>query len=202
MPDVTRAYPFAASETCDGHPWVAVDDLRGNQVPREIAPWLVDHGSLTERLIALSDNQFSLSVLSQQRQLPHESESSALGLPFGEQALVREVCLYGRGVPWVYARSTIPDRTLSGRADLGDRLGDQPLGHWIFNAPDLTRYPLQAAWLPGDTPWLPARLTGGRELWARRSIFALGEYPLLICEVFLPGFPAYGKIFRTEPGES
>ncbi len=202
MPDLTPAYPYDASDTDNGHQWLAVADLQTHQVPREIAPWLVDHGSLTERLIALSDNNFTLSVLSQRRQLPHDSESSALGLPFGERALVREVCLYGRGVPWVYARSTIPDRTLAGRADLGDRLGNQPLGHWIFNAPDLTRYPLQAACLPGDTPWLPVSLRSGRELWARRSIFALGEYPLLICEVFLPAFPAYHQGVRDEPGNS
>lgn len=170
------------------HQWQIVSDL--SAVPELIAPWLVDHGSLTERLIALSDNSFRLEVLAQGRQVPHESESSALGLPLGEQALVREVCLYGQGEPWVYARSTIPDSTLAGRADLGDRLGNQPLGHWIFNAPDLTRYPLEATCLPAGTPWVPIELRGNCALWARRSVFALGEHPLLICEVFLPGFPA------------
>lgn len=173
------------------HQWQAVSELPVNQVSEAIAPWLVDHGSLTERLIALSDNTFKLVVLDQCRQLPHESESDALGLASDECALVRQVCLYGCDEPWVYARSIIPDSTLASRADLGDRLGNQPLGHWIFNAPGLNRYPLQATRLVPGTSLMPAHLQGNHELWARRSIFALGKHPLLICEVFLPDFPAY-----------
>jgi chorismate--pyruvate lyase len=191
MPNLIRHHRHEVATERNLHQWQTVSELPAHQVPNEIAPWLVDHGSLTERLIALSDNRFELVVLNQCRQLPHESESAALGLASDEWALVRQVCLYGRGEPWVFARSTIPDSTLASRADLGDRLDNQPLGHWIFNAPDLTRYPLQATCLEPGTSWLPAHLRGNRELWARRSIFALGEHPLLICEVFLPDFPAY-----------
>jgi chorismate--pyruvate lyase len=163
-------------------------------IPEAISPWLVDHGSLTERLIALSEDTFQLTVLSQARQQPHALESAALGLAGGEKALVREVCLHGKGSPWVYARSTIPERTLSERKDLAGRLDNQPLGHWIFSATDLIRYPMQAHRLAPGTAWVPAELRGNIPLWARRSIFELGRYPLLICEVFLPDFPAYESI--------
>ena len=78
--------------------------------------------------------------------------------------------------------------------DLAGRLDNQPLGHWIFSATDLIRYPMQAHRLAPGTAWVPAELRGNIPLWARRSIFELGRYPLLICEVFLPDFPAYESI--------
>jgi len=174
--------------------WQDVTTLPSGTVPAAISPWLVDHGSLTERLIALSEDSFQLTVLSQARQHPHACESAALGLAGDEKALVREVCLHGKGSPWVYARSTIPERTLSERKDLAGRLDNQPLGHWIFSATDLVRYPMQALCLAPGTPWVPAALQGNVPLWARRSIFELGSCPLLICEVFLADFPAYGSI--------
>ena len=77
-----------------------------------------------------------------------------------------------------------------GNAEMAlDNLGTTSLGHLLFRNPQIQRGPIEisrypAAWLP--TAW---RAEG---LWARRSHFSDGALQLLVCEVFLQGWPAAG----------
>jgi chorismate--pyruvate lyase len=151
--------------------------------------WLMDPGSLTQRLLAASDGQLTVEVLSQSLQRPSLSERRALSLPEHRLALIREVLLSGRGVPWVFARSVIPLQTLTGRLRKLRHLDSRPLGALVFSDPTMTRAPLQWASIDPKGQPLAAQLDYiDQPIWGRRSVFKLSTKPLLVCEVFLPSF--------------
>jgi len=146
-------------------------------VPQPWRNWLQDRGSLTRRLQSASAGQFRVELLRLDYARPSRSEARALGLPPRRLALIREVQLLGHGQPWVYARSVFPLDTLSGPQRQLRGIGSRSLGSVLFRDPSMHREPLQIGQL---------RLTDGRQLWARRSVFRLAGKPLLVCEVFLP----------------
>ena len=151
--------------------------------------WLLDQGSLTERLIAASGGEFSVRVLSQSLQRPSLSERRALSLPEHRLALVREVILSGAGVPWVFARSVIPLQTLTGRLRRLRHLDSRPLGALLFSDPTMSREPLQWACIDSNSRSLSPQMASlNQPVWGRRSVFKLSAKPLLVCEVFLPSF--------------
>ena len=147
-------------------------------VPTEWYSWLTDKGSLTQRLVKLSDNQFRVRVVKQGWYRPTRSEAKALNMGSRQFALVREVQLLGKqDQVWVYARSIIPATTLTGRQRQLKMLGNRSLGTLLFTDPTMRRGHLQISRL---------FLKDRRRAWARRSIFYLSGKPLLVCEVFLP----------------
>jgi chorismate--pyruvate lyase len=168
---------------------------QAGKVPQELRDWLLDSGSLTQRLQQASDDQFSVQVLSQSLQLPGLSERQVLGLAPRRLALIREVVLFGRGVPWVFARSVIPLQTLTGRLRKLRRLDSRPLGALLFTDPTMTREPLEWACINANNSIpLTAQLpTFDEVLWGRRSVFKLSAKPLLVCEIFLPSFNPNGR---------
>lgn len=119
---------------------------------------------------------------------------AALSIPSRTLALVREVILYGDGQPWVYARSIIPLSTLSGRLRKLCKLDNRPLGALLFSDPGMTRGPMQVACLTADNNVFPEKLKHiSQPMWGRRSVFKLDAKPLLVSEIFLPGFMPYNK---------
>lgn len=174
--------------------WHSYRRVPGAAVPRPLRNWLLDRGSLTERLIHASHGQFRVEVLHQRMALPHLSECRALGMPCRQRALVREVILYGQGEPWVYARSIIPVTTLTGRLRSLRKLDNRPLGALLFNDVSMQRGPIDITCTHTDTlklPTLPEDFQG--RVWGRRSVFYLDQKPLLVSEMFLPGFRPYNK---------
>jgi len=160
-----------------------------NPMPAFWRDWLMDPGSLTQRLVDASDGQFKVEVLSQSLQRPSLSERRALSLPEHRLALVREVILMGRGAPWVFARSVIPLPTLTGRLRRLRRLDSRPLGALLFSDPTMTREALQWACIAPNGQPLAAQLENiVKPVWGRRSVFKLSAKPMLVCEVFLPSF--------------
>jgi chorismate--pyruvate lyase len=169
-----------------------------SDAPIELRDWLLDSGSLTRRLQQASEGQLSVEVLSQSVRLPRLSERRALKLAPRKVALVREVLLFGRGVPWVYARSVIPMQTLTGRLRKLRHLDSRPLGALLFSDPTMSREPLEWARIPADssralTPKLPVY---DQHIWGRRSVFKLSAKPLLVCEMFLPSFNPSGHSIK------
>jgi chorismate--pyruvate lyase len=155
---------------------------------------LLDRGSLTERLIDASHGQFRVEVINQRMELPLLSECHALGIPSRQHALVREVILYGCDEPWVYARSIIPAKTLTGRLRSLRKLDNRPLGALLFNDVSMQRGQIELACSStGDLllPGLSGYLQG--TVWGRRSVFFLDQKPLLVSEMFLPGFRPYNR---------
>ena len=95
-----------------------------------------------------------------------------------ERVWLREVMLFGDGVPWVFAQTLLPESGARGAAAGLTELGDEPIGPWLF-ARRTRRQSLQ---------W--RRDEGG--LYARRSMLLLEGSPLQISELFLPQFDFAG----------
>ncbi len=164
--------------------WHPARHWRGRLSPL-VRDWLLDEGSLTARLQALSGGDFRVQRLAQGWQRPLPQEARRLGQAPWRHALVRDVLLIGSGQPWVYAHSVIPGDSLNGRLRYLRRLGSQSLGAALFRDPGLQRGEFELAHLPGDHPFIPAHLHQAGPVWARRSRFLLYGQPLLVCEVFL-----------------
>lgn len=150
------------------------------RTPSRMLPsgWLLDSGSLTARLMALSGGDFRVQVVAQEWGRPHPSEARVLNIDPRLRVLIREVRLFGLGQPWVHARSLIPATTLTGRHRKLASLGNRPLGELLFNDPGMRRGSIETAQVPLYSP--------DSRTWARRSVFMLDDKPLLVCEVFLP----------------
>ncbi len=156
--------------------------------PRPLRAWLLDQGSLTAKLMHLSGGDFRVQVLRQTLARPRPSEQLLLGVPAGQWALVREVALWGRSEPWVFARSLIPLTSLTGRLRQLRRLDSRPLGGFLFAQPDLVRGAMQISRIGPQRAYVPSELQQNTDLWGRRSVFELERKPLLVSEVFLPAF--------------
>lgn len=163
-------------------------------VPAHWRGWLSDTGSLTQRLIDASGGEFNVQIIKQGFELPRLSEMRALALSPRRLALIREVILYGRGQPWVYARSIIPLSTLTGRLRKLRQLDNSPLGALLFNDVSMSREPVEVACISSNNARLPTALSEiAPPLWGRRSVFRLDKKPLLVNEIFLPAFKPYNQ---------
>ena len=151
--------------------------------------WLLDSGSLTAKLLILSGGKFKVQVLRQIHARAHRSEALALGIGAHERCLIREVILRGHNQPWVFARSVLPLRSLTGTLRHLRKQGTRPLGAFLFSQPHLKRSAIALASISSHHAYLPATLMGTSPVWGRRSVFSLDAKPLLVSEVFLPGFP-------------
>lgn len=147
--------------------------------------WLLDHGSLTQRLIQATQGDFFVRKLNQGWQRPYLSEAQRMGIKPGQRVLVREVELVCHGEPWVYARSIFPQTTLTGRLRHLKKLDNRSLGTLLFNDPSMRRTVFEIAAL--DSRNLKA-LDPAKEdatLWGRRSLFYVDNKPILVAEIFL-----------------
>ncbi len=184
------------------------------RVPRRWRDWLLNPGSLTQRLISLSAGDFRVDVVYQGWSKPTLSEARALNISPRLRTLVREVRLCGHDQTWVYARTIIPQSTLTGPQRALQHLGNRPLGAMLFKDPNMRRGPMQTAAL--HMTLAPASLarpdmsnaTADRSqsetqprqqpVWGRRSVFYLAGKPLLVSEVFLPQLLEIQKKVETQ----
>lgn len=180
--------------------WLPAARCDRRRIPAHLRPWLLDRASLTRRLQEHCPGRFAVEVLAQGWRRPMRNEVLALGTRRTTRALVREVRLLCHGEPLVFARTVIPAATLQGRRRRLGRLGSRPLGAVLFADPSMRRGELELSCMgPGQrlfdtaTRGLAAR---PQAIWGRRSLFFLGERPLLVQEIFLPAVPAY----RTAAG--
>jgi chorismate--pyruvate lyase len=166
------------------------------QLSALLCDWLLDPSSLTARLKSHSQH-FEVQLLGQK--IDYCSAAEAKGaISAGDKVLIREVLLICDGRPHVFARSLLPVSTLSGdERQLAD-LGQQPLGQVLFNHPELRRESFEVGELSQGEPAFDfaVELSGinNHNLWGRRSLFYLGEKPLMVAEVFLPGAKAYEEL--------
>lgn len=165
------------------------------QIPRVWRTWLCDTGSLTQRLVKISQGAFRVILLRQQHAPARISELRRLDLPPRGLPLIREVLLTCHGEPWVYARSVIPRTTEQGAGRHLTRLGTRPLGAALFSDPTVQRGTIwlrhetlpQPTELPDDWPW-PTD-----PQWGRQSVFRLGEDRILVSEYFLMPCARYSE---------
>ena len=171
-------------------------------LPQGMACWLYDPASLTARLMAACDQQFSVHVLSQSWDAPFHNESKRLGMQARHTALIREVFLYCGEIPWVFARTVIPRSTLTGKQAYLSNLGSKPLGAVLFADPHMRRDPFEVARLQlGEYLYQRATQRSAKHpkaIWGRRSVFYLSDKPLLVNEIFLPSIaqcPPPGHVY-------
>ena len=156
----------------------------------QLKDWLLDTGSLTERVQSLSDH-FSLELIGQRTQIPHDNELSLLRSNGNTSYQAREILLCGDNQPWVFARSIIPQAFVD--SELSD-LGREPLGKRLFNDTRFNRSEFQLCTAAASQ----FGINSNQVLWGRRSLFTLDNYSMIVAEVFLPDSPAYGYIATSE----
>lgn len=165
--------------------WQKYNEIKG-QLSIVEKDWLFDNGSLTKRLIELSQNNFSLQILSEEKKLLREDEYTILNIPSFQQEWVREVILKGNNIPWVYARSIVLSDSIK-ENDPGSlkKVGKQPLGSMLFNKGNFDRSIIEVARYPKEIFFKKNIHTC---LWARRSCFKNDMQTILVQEIFLPEF--------------
>lgn len=146
-----------------------------------IHSWLLESGSLTQRLRGRYGNAFGVVLLQQRIGAPYIEERRALALCPGAKAIIREVALMAGQSPVILARSIIPQETLKYADPRLAKLGNQPLGEILFTHPQLGRRTLEWTRAPLRNQWCVQSVMG------RRSLYILGQhFPLLVSEFFLP----------------
>lgn len=148
--------------------------------------WLSGEGSLTRRLIAAGRDDFRVQVLGESKQPARPDEAAALGLASGHPVWIREVLLHSAGAPRVFARTVADLQAFNAAGVHLENLGSRSLGELLFSDPRIHREPIEISRYPAA--WMPAEQRA-EDCWARRSLFASERLQLLVCEVFLPGWP-------------
>ncbi|MEJ5057272.1 MULTISPECIES: chorismate--pyruvate lyase family protein [unclassified Pseudomonas] len=162
--------------------WLPQSQLSPLPAP-SILDWLFDNGSLTRRLIHLTNDAFSVTPLYEGWQPLRADECAALDLAEGSEGWVREVYLRGHGEALVFARSVAGRSALQGDGLHMDELGSRSLGELLFCDRAFQRQAIEVCHYP--QAWLPSEVRAP-ELWGRRSRFDRGALSILVAEIFLP----------------
>jgi len=153
-------------------------------------PWLIDRGSLTQRIADRCD-RFRVEVIFQGLRKPTRDESFLFADGGRSRVLVREVYLCCGDTPVVFAHSVTRPRDVRGPWKALTGLGSRSLGSRLFTDPRVRRCPLHQKKLTAAHELYARALQrtprAARSLWARRSLFVLHKSPILVTEVFLPG---------------
>ena len=168
--------------------WQPSKRLTNLQLPLVKKDWLLDQGSLTERLTQLSEGHFRVKLVSQSVAKPRLDESRALGLKTTQMAVIREVVLQGGQEDWVFARSVIPLSSLKGKLRHLHYLNNQSLGSKLFQDPNLKRSQFEVYHQKSINSSNIGKSDEKTAYWGRRSVFHLYNQPLLVAEIFLPSF--------------
>ena len=159
-------------------------------MPADLSLWLTDSGSLSRRLQAHNQTDFSVQVLGNHWMKPLPDECLCLGVPMTQMAYQREVQLMDGDTANVYARTVVPLATYQAMKQRFNSLGNKPLGEILFTDPSVERGPIEIACLkPGQWLYEIALLEDDirpTELWGRRSRFYIDGNALLVNEIFLP----------------
>lgn len=187
--------------------WRSQQQLNTRQLPPEVRKWLLDDGSLTQRLTAQGRGPFRVVRLDQGWRVPLPSERKLLELPERQVAIVREVILQQGEQNVVFARSVIPISSLRGKLAHLRRLQNRPLGAILFGAAGMRRSPFELARIDCNNAYLPPTVQAQQQqatAWGRRSRFDVHGGSVMVSEVFLAGFepwPALIPLHRSRRGK-
>jgi chorismate--pyruvate lyase len=169
--------------------WSSLEQVEA-RAPRELLSWLAEPGLLTARIRSLCGEGMRFRMLSPLRDAAlNEALQARLGVA-DTRCLLRDVEFRCGDRRVVFAQTVLPASTLDHFPWLRD-LGDAPIGELLRQASEpLTRDPLEYAALEGSEGLgraaLPEPAAASGPLWARRAVYRLGGYPILVQEVFLP----------------
>jgi len=135
-------------------------------IPEHILPWIINNKSLTAKL-KNKYKDFYVNLIQQSQQKPKNCEIQLLKIK-NQDTIIREVELMGNNSPVVFARSVIP-KTEDTKKLL--KIGTRPLGEILFNDNKIQRGQLE--------------ISTNTNIFARRSIFTIGNTKILVMEIFL-----------------
>lgn len=151
--------------------------------------WLSAADSMTQRLCTHSKT-FEVNLLRQEWDYPFPSERRILNIAPRQLVVVREVELICDAKPWMFARTIVPEQTLSGANKKLHSIGTTPIGHILFSDPHMQREPFEIAQIKEGSYYYSRSYPEQKpSLWGRRSIFHLKYKPLLVTEIFTGYFP-------------
>ena len=158
--------------------------LKEHQIQR----FLFSEGSLTQLIQNNCSGFFNVQVLSETHNKAMDDEATLLSINIDESCFIRKSLLKNDEQTLVYARTVIPEKTLTGNEEL-TTLGDKPLGDVLFSDESTYRSEIRYAKIPVDCE-IYSEATKGlnitSELWGRQSLLYIEQKPLLITEIFLP----------------
>ena len=177
---------FATPGPDPGDEWHSLDECAG-RVPAELRPWLEEPGLLTARVRAACGSTTALRLLKLEPAPIGARVRRRLGVedPIG---FVREIEITCGAIRWIFAQSVFPQSTVQQYPWLRD-LGDNGLGESLSSIGDVRREPLEYIELHDRhelTVAARAEFAPGAPLWARRAVYRLAGWPILVQEVFLP----------------
>ena len=192
------------SENREYTDWQPISGDLINQVPETVREWLSKPYVLSKALKKVCDD-FCVEIADQQIKELYADEIAVLKCYEEPLGYVRETYLGGKNNPLVYARVTMPPSTYKARKNELDSLGNRPIGETLlYNDPTMWRGEMEIKCLTENDQLLfdalvhenfykavIAKKARGNELWARRSVFRISGYPLLITEVFMADIPDY-----------
>lgn len=168
--------------------WCSVVNNQRTLAPQALKKWLTNTGSLTRKLIEISDGDFNVELVNQSWQTVFDEEARALGIRPRSRVLVREVRLRAGTQTLVYARTIIPHTTYQKRRIVFKQLGQRSIGEWLFTNADIQRGTIQINCFQNRPQ---------NSLWARRSTFYISGSPIIVCEVFLPALLQQAALNNT-----
>lgn len=165
--------------------WVSLAECR-ERVPAALEPWLAEPGLLTARVRAACGAATRLRMLRLDPAPLDPHIARRLGVD-DAACLLREIEFTCGARRWIFAQTVLPQSSVQRHPWLRE-LGDKALGESLNAVEDVRREPLEYLELHGSHPL--AQAAGADEstssLWARRAVYRLGEWPILVQEVFLP----------------
>ncbi|MDQ7015822.1 MAG: chorismate lyase [Gammaproteobacteria bacterium] len=169
--------------------WLNGSRFHLNAAPQALRPWLQESGSLTQKLLNGCNKTFSVRILKQQIRYAKKKEAQHLQIPLGSRLIERDVHLLCGQTPWVYAHTLLPLSSLTGHQQRLAAIGNRPLGALLFTDPSLRRGALQIIRIPAKQSRQITHVKNHSTLWGRRSLFQVGQHPLLVSEFFLSALP-------------
>jgi len=156
----------------------------------QLKEWLLATGSLTQRLKTHCQH-FEVKVLGEHLLTPLADECPDQTHP----VWIREVLLCLNGIPWVFARTLIPQTMLDTQQYDFTHLGTRPLGELLFTSPEIIPGKIEVAQFEtcGRLAALATSLNQpvNHSLWGRRRYFHLRDSELIVSEIFLPAAVEY-----------
>lgn len=158
-------------------------------LPADVHSWVYEKGSLTRRLRHYYGHSVTVEILFHRWKPAFLSECNLLELPHQQYNLVREVLLHADGKPLILARTILPEKTIKIAKRNLSHLGTRPLGEVIFSYPKLERLELNISCIKQNqwTQNLTKRIDVDKNIWGRRTVYAIHKQKLLVSEFFMPG---------------
>jgi chorismate--pyruvate lyase len=174
-----------ASEPGRGDAWLPLGECRG-RVPPALVPWLEEPGLLTARVRAACGSATSLRLLRLEPAAMDAAVACRLGVE-DRACLLREIEFLCGARRWIFAQSVFPQSTVQQHPWLRD-IGDKSLGEALCVVEDVRREQLEYLELHYGHPLARAAGAAGPAgpVWARRAVYRLAGWPILVQEVFLP----------------